>query len=185
VNRTITPWVVFATHRPMYVSSKNSDVPDGDQTIADQLRDVFEELLYVAEVDLVVAGHHHSYQRTCPVLKGECAMPRPNTTNGSYVAPVNVVVGMAGFASTTNIETPQPPIFQMVDAEHHGYTRVTADKNSFTLEYVRSDDGMVHDKFKLTKPVAPPPPPSVKEEAMKHLLEKYLEKKRAQEATVA
>jgi hypothetical protein len=72
-----------------------------------------QELLYVAEVDLVVAGHHHSYQRTCPVLKGECAMPRPNTTNGSYVAPVNVVVGMAGFASTTNIETPQPPIFQV------------------------------------------------------------------------
>jgi len=47
VNRTITPWVVFATHRPMYVSSKNSDVPDGDQTIADQLRDVFEVRLSI------------------------------------------------------------------------------------------------------------------------------------------
>lgn len=170
LNRTISPWVVFATHRPMYVSSKNSDTPDGDQTIAEQIRDVFEvgfdpfaliaarastaafrgllatpfgqpgaakrdmpiltgifplvsleqELLYVAEVDLVVAGHHHSYQRTCPVLKGECALPRPNTTNGSYVAPVNVIVGMAGFASTTNIETPQPPIFQVILSPERG-----------------------------------------------------------------
>lgn len=188
LNRTISPWVIFATHRPMYVSSTNSAIPDGDQTIAEQLQETFEELLYVTEVDLVVAGHHHSYQRTCPVLKGACASQRANTTNGSYLAPVHVVVGMAGFASTTNIQTPQPPIFTVVDAEHHGYTRVTADKMTLTVEYVRSDDGGVHDKLTLKKPPPPPPVPGPKvdkEEAYKKLLTKYLARKNKAESTVA
>jgi len=159
VNRTITPWVVFATHRPLYVSSTNSNIPDGDQTMASQLRNVFEELLYVAEVDIVLAGHHHSYQRTCPVFKGACTKPRPNATADAYMGPVHIIAGMAGAASTTNIQTPQPPIYQMVDAEHHGYMRLNADKTTLSMEYVRTDDSTIHDKFTLTRPPPPPPTP--------------------------
>eukprot|EP00281_Chroomonas_sp_CCMP1168_P005804 CAMPEP_0206278652 /NCGR_PEP_ID=MMETSP0047_2-20121206/37539_1 /ASSEMBLY_ACC=CAM_ASM_000192 /TAXON_ID=195065 /ORGANISM="Chroomonas mesostigmatica_cf, Strain CCMP1168" /LENGTH=606 /DNA_ID=CAMNT_0053708421 /DNA_START=110 /DNA_END=1931 /DNA_ORIENTATION=+ len=158
VNRTKTPWVVFAAHRPLYVSSTNSNPIDGDQTAATQLREVFEELLYIAEVDVVVTGHHHTYQRTCPVYKGACTTPR---FNFSYAGPVHVVVGMAGFATTTNVEDPQPDIFEYVDAEHHGYARVSADPTSFTLEYVVNDDGAVHDVLALKK-VADPPSPYAK-----------------------
>ena len=39
-------------------------------------------------VDVALWGHHHSYQRTCPVYRQKCC------SNGK--APVHVVIGMAG-----------------------------------------------------------------------------------------
>ena len=39
-------------------------------------------------VDVALWGHHHSYQRTCPVYRQKCR------SDGK--APVHVVIGMAG-----------------------------------------------------------------------------------------
>lgn len=43
VDRTKTPWLVVGGHRPMYISSTNTLPLDGDQTVAQELRDAFEE----------------------------------------------------------------------------------------------------------------------------------------------
>lgn len=45
------------------------------------------------KVDLALWGHHHSYQRTCPVYALKC-------TPG---APVHVVIGMAGQGLSHNL----------------------------------------------------------------------------------
>lgn len=58
--------------RPFVVDSTFVRQPDGDQEVAADLQAAFEDLFKSAGVDMTWHGHHHSYQRTCPLYKGEC-----------------------------------------------------------------------------------------------------------------
>ena len=69
VDRSKTPWLIFAGHRPMYVDSSNNDPPAGDLPVAKLLRESVEPLLMKYKVDLALWGHNHSYQTTCPVYQ--------------------------------------------------------------------------------------------------------------------
>lgn len=55
-------------------------------------------------------GHHHSYQRTCPVVNEEC---QGQNQDGSAKAPVNVVIGNAGAELCWNIFPKTPGHFQV------------------------------------------------------------------------
>ncbi|KAK3236574.1 hypothetical protein CYMTET_53295 [Cymbomonas tetramitiformis] len=65
LNRTATPWLVVMMHAPWYNSNT------GHWGEAALMQADMEELLYTAGVDLVLAGHVHSYERTHPVYKGK------------------------------------------------------------------------------------------------------------------
>lgn len=78
VDRSLTPWVIFTGHRPMYIDSTNNSTGNGDQTVAEELRKHVEPLLLDAggrAVDLTLWGHHHSYQRMCSSFAGESFVP--------------------------------------------------------------------------------------------------------------
>jgi acid phosphatase type 7 len=107
VDRRRTPWLVVAGHRPVYVDSTNRDEPDGDQVIADELKVAFEKLWREYAVDLTLHGHHHSYQRTCPVYKGKC---KGHDKHGTPKAPIHLVIGNAGKGLSHNIEEHQPKV---------------------------------------------------------------------------
>ncbi|KAI9927601.1 hypothetical protein MW887_003221 [Aspergillus wentii] len=62
VDRTKTPWVIAAVHRPWYVSAKNIS-----STICTACKDVFEPLLVEHSVDLVIQAHTHYYERNQPL----------------------------------------------------------------------------------------------------------------------
>lgn len=56
------------------------------------------------QVDLVLFGHVHNYERTCSIYQKECkAMPTKDQNgidtydNRNYSAPVHAIIGMAGF----------------------------------------------------------------------------------------
>ena len=49
VDRSVTPWLVFAGHRPMYVDSTNAEPVTGDLTVAKLLRENLEPLLVVSD----------------------------------------------------------------------------------------------------------------------------------------
>ena len=50
VDRSITPWLVFAGHRPMYVDSAFP----GDQQVAQQLQGALEDMLLDNHVDVAI-----------------------------------------------------------------------------------------------------------------------------------
>ena len=63
VDRSVTPWVIVATHRPVVISSTNDEPGGGDTTVAATLRNNMAPLFADAggePVDIVLAGHHHS-----------------------------------------------------------------------------------------------------------------------------
>lgn len=65
MDRSTTPWLIVASHRPMYyVYSKGGKI--------DPIFQVLEDLFYKAQVDLFIVGHVHNTYRSCPVLNGTC-----------------------------------------------------------------------------------------------------------------
>mmetsp|Transcript_142576 Transcript_142576/g.246761 ORF Transcript_142576/g.246761 Transcript_142576/m.246761 type:complete len:210 (+) Transcript_142576:2-631(+) len=135
IDRTQTPWVLLAGHRPYHISS----VWEGDEEFARAFRADVGPLIE-DKVDLLLGAHHHSYQRTCALQEGAC---KP----GGMVV---VNLGMAGAGLNLANET-RPPIFRHVDDQHFGYCRITANSTDLALEYVRSDDRKVHDRVSLSK----------------------------------
>eukprot|EP00193_Tetraselmis_chui_P020184 CAMPEP_0177794908 /NCGR_PEP_ID=MMETSP0491_2-20121128/25918_1 /TAXON_ID=63592 /ORGANISM="Tetraselmis chuii, Strain PLY429" /LENGTH=546 /DNA_ID=CAMNT_0019317639 /DNA_START=179 /DNA_END=1817 /DNA_ORIENTATION=- len=59
-------------HRPFYVSSTYDGPKDSDIGVAAELRHALEDLFLAHRVDMVWTGHHHSYQRTCPIHRSRC-----------------------------------------------------------------------------------------------------------------
>ena len=63
----------MGTHRPLAISSTNDSPGGGDTTVAATLRANIAPLFANAggaPVDLVLAGHHHSYQRLAGLSGG-------------------------------------------------------------------------------------------------------------------
>ena len=159
VNRSQTPWVVVGTHRPLVISSTN-DAPDGgDTTVAAILRENMGPLLADAggaPVDLVFAGHHHSYQRFAGLVGNlsiavPCpAGPGPAVYQGG-VAPVYLDVGTGGAGFSTNVIVPQPEWACVVQL-WHGYGRLTAhNASALHWEFVSDIDGSVADEAWIVK----------------------------------
>jgi hypothetical protein len=152
VNRTLTPWVVFNGHRPMYCSG---DYPS-DYKMALNLQFYLEDLLYKYRVDLCLWGHYHSYERTCPVYRNRCVTETTqkayHKSQDNYLAPVHVVIGMAGALLSPAWMNPQPEWSIFRDGVRYGYSTVTV-HNATALEFKYLEDvtRTVMDTFWLFK----------------------------------
>jgi len=154
VDRAVTPWVIVGTHRPVVISSTNDAPDNGDTTVAATLRNNMAPLFMNAggsPVDIVLAGHHHSYQRHAGLIGGgpapggagnlTIAVPCPAGDVAVYkggVAPVYMDIGTGGAGFSTNIIDPQPEWACVVEF-WHGYARVTA-HNASALHWQFIDD---------------------------------------------
>lgn len=152
-DRKVTPWLVFMGHRPIYIDSSNWEEQTGDMTVGVELQDAFEALWLQYGVDLTLTGHHHSYQRSCPVVGGSknatCVPMRPD---GSAAAPVHLVIGNAGAQYCHNIVRPGPAWMVVVRDDVHGYARITADATTLRVEAVDASTGLVYDELALRRP---------------------------------
>ena len=156
VNRTLTPWLVVQMHRPMYASEAQDGGSDLHLQVAQQIRDNLEDVFDAANVDMVMTGHLHSYERTCAVLKNgtEC-----NATDGI----VNLRVGTAGGPSD-NCKATDPLCpnndtmyflpnitWREVGIYDYGYSRVTVpNRSALHVEFILNN-GTVRDETWLKK----------------------------------
>ncbi|GAB4817121.1 hypothetical protein N2152v2_004167 [Parachlorella kessleri] len=138
VDRCRTPWLVVAMHRPMYVVFPHKS----NRIVGEHLREALEDLLNEYEVDLVLSGHVHSYSRTCNVLDWRCA---DEESEGGMT---HVTVGCAG-RKLSSVEHEQPDWLEFAESRF-GFGRVTVrDGSSLTWDYIRTEDGRVHDSVTL------------------------------------
>jgi hypothetical protein len=126
VDRIKTPWVVLELHRPLY-EGEGSGGWRANNVVGKAMRDEFENLLVVHQVDLVLAGHYHEYQRTCDGLyKGQCG-------NGG---PIHVTVGSAGAKLDAGFELVNFWTDHFIKGEF-GYGRITvANRTDMHFEFV-------------------------------------------------
>lgn len=146
VDRAVTPWLIVASHRPMYCSENYQS----DYVVSLNLRSNLEELLYAAGVDLVLTGHYHAYERTCRVYNGTCR------DDGI----LHVVNGAAGAwlddASYMNVSWSLSRTYQL----GYGIVNITADPQQGTTsllwQFVLDETNQVFDQVTLTKRLASP-----------------------------
>ena len=62
-------------------------------------------------MDLTLHGHHHSYQRTCPVRDHRCAGFH---SSGVAKGPVHLVIGNAGAGLCLNVHKRKPEVRRLL-----------------------------------------------------------------------
>lgn len=82
VDRDVTPWVIVAGHRPWY----------GSLDDCEGCADIFDPLLTKYNVDLVLHGHIHLYERLAPISDGKKDTKGLNNPK----APWYIISGAAG-----------------------------------------------------------------------------------------
>jgi hypothetical protein len=157
VDRDVTPWLVFVGHRPFYVDSTDDPEPDNplnpsERGAARLLRTHLEPLLLQHHVDLCLAGHHHSYQRTCKVADGVCVAAAAYQGT-EYKAPVHAIVGMAGRRLSVNFETETPAYFESVEKASWGTTVLEATPSRLVLTFRDSVTDQIMDQTVMHVPL--------------------------------
>lgn len=108
VNRNITPWLIVTMHVPVY-NAFNVHHHDFQIVAA---KEHIEPLLVEHQVNLVVAGHIHAYQRTHNV----------NIDQLDPSGPMHVVVGAGGRQCKASFLSEEAePVIAVRDATRYGY----------------------------------------------------------------
>ncbi|KAK3486184.1 Metallo-dependent phosphatase-like protein [Neurospora hispaniola] len=140
VDRSVTPWVVVAGHRPWYTTGSGDD--------CQPCKKAFEPLFYKYGVDLGVFGHVHNSQRFAPVVNDTAdpaGMENPK-------APMYIVAGGAGNVEGLtkvgkNVSTNR---FAYDDA--FSYATVNfLDEQRMQVDFINSETGAILDRSVLFK----------------------------------
>ncbi|PYH88175.1 acid phosphatase [Aspergillus ellipticus CBS 707.79] len=140
VDRTVTPWLVVAGHRPWYTT--------GDGNACSPCQDAFEDLLYRYGVDLGVFGHVHNSQRFQPVYNGTAD---PNGLDNP-AAPMYIVAGGAGNIEGLSSVGTEPSYTAFAYADDYSYSSLRfLNETALQVEFTRSTTGEILDTSVLYK----------------------------------
>ncbi|KAI0181885.1 Metallo-dependent phosphatase [Hypoxylon sp. FL1284] len=139
VDRTVTPWLLVAGHRPWYTTGGSGCEP---------CQAAFEPLLYKYGVDLAIFGHVHNSQRFQPVYNNTAdpkGMDDPT-------APMYIVAGGAGNIEGLSAVGSNVSYNSFAYADDFSYAKVSfRDLNNLQVDFIRSATGEVLDSSVLYK----------------------------------
>jgi acid phosphatase type 7 len=140
VDRTVTPWLVVAGHRPWYTT--------GGGESCGPCQTAFEKLFYQYGVDLAIFGHVHNSQRFLPTYQNKADPAGYNNP----VAPMYIVAGGAGNIEGLSSVGSNVSYNQFAYADDFSYATVAfLDKTHLQVRFIRSEDGAVLDTSTLYK----------------------------------
>lgn len=138
VDRKTTPWLVVLTHSPWY-NSNNYHYMEGET-----MRVQFERWLVDAKVDLVLAGHVHSYERSHRVSNVAYDIVNGKSTPVRNAdAPVYVTIGDGGNIEgiADNFTRPQPGYSAFREASFGHATLDIKNRTHAYYSWHRNHDG--------------------------------------------
>ncbi|KAE8421091.1 Metallo-dependent phosphatase-like protein [Aspergillus pseudocaelatus] len=144
VDRTKTPWIIAAGHRPWYISAKNES-----GTVCEDCRKVFEPIFLKHGVDLVLSGHTHLYERHAPI---RIFNADPNGLDNPS-APWYITNGAAGhYDGLDSLTYPLQPYSRAAQDSAYGWSKLTFHNcTHLTHEFISSSNGTVLDTATLFK----------------------------------
>jgi hypothetical protein len=171
VDRSLTPFVLLALHRPMYTSTTDGySLPE-----TKGVRGAIEPLLVRHRVTGVFAGHFHQYERSCAITQdGVCSGSRGTgssghpprqaqgkgggASGGQEHGTVHVTAGIAGLSHHSDWVKQTPPWVIVQSTGKFGY--VLLDVVNATHAHCRAidatDNDTVFDEFWLRAPEGRP-----------------------------
>ena len=141
-NRKTVPWILLTAHRMMYSSQL---CEESDNKTSFIFRRNVEPLLLKHKVDVVMVGHQHSYERTCPVRNGSCVEHDSGEHGVVHITAGSAGAGIekCGFATNSS--------FSLVQSNQWGYLRGTVTKQNFSIEFVSDSLGTAWDEILLVR----------------------------------
>lgn len=91
-----------------------------------------EPLLTKYRVDLMLVGHQHSYERSCPARGGACVSPGTPATTHLCVGSAGASLEKGGFNSSLGH-------FSLKHVNAWGYIRLDANASRMRIEFVRTN----------------------------------------------
>ncbi|KAK2606053.1 hypothetical protein QQS21_003571 [Conoideocrella luteorostrata] len=139
VDRTITPWVIVAGHRPWYTTGSGPCKP---------CQAAFEGVFYKYGVDLGVFGHVHNSQRFMPVVNSTADPAGLNNPK----APMYIVAGGAGNIEGLSKVGDKPDYTAFAYDEDFSYATIKfKDAQNLQVDFFRSSTGELLDTSTLKK----------------------------------
>lgn len=143
-------WIVVFYHRLAYTSpALLNSLPE--------FRNTYHPLFEKYDVDLVLQGHSHNYQRTFPMIHNNRLSSEPFVTDNeinNYLNPVGQIfatVGTGGIPDIHNFTAP-PSNFTAVQFKAFGFLNIEVLHNGTILEAnFYENDGTIKDHFKIIK----------------------------------
>ncbi len=111
-NAKSATWKIAFMHRPLYCGGTKSDCTKW----ASHLRNQVEDIYYNNQVDLVLSGHVHNYQRMYPTYQEKVM----SESYESPLAPVYILNGAAGNREGLSSIVEDHP-YQAAASDKHGY----------------------------------------------------------------
>jgi hypothetical protein len=134
VDRSKTPFLLVAGHRPMYISSTG-----GMPKQAEQFRAAVEPILIKHNADAAFWGHHHSYQRTCALNNYNCV----GQSNGI----IHIVTGAGGTGPSPTAGN--KTWLEFLENSYNGYVRAYVRDNTLSLKFVESQTRVIRDQIDI------------------------------------
>jgi hypothetical protein len=144
-------WIVVSHHSQRYASTKNYDVqPERDWSIT------YHPLFDKYNVDLVLQGHQHNYQRTYPIKYNSNTPINPIITDkntNKYANPegqIFTTIGTGG-AALHDLQGNKAP-YIVTQYEGYGFLNVdVVHGGRMLVATFYANDGKVEDQFSITK----------------------------------
>ncbi|KAF1789983.1 Metallo-dependent phosphatase-like [Phytophthora cactorum] len=138
VDRSVTPWVVLTAHRMMYTTQMNIE---SDMKVSYKFQEEVEDLIYKHRVNLMMVGHEHAYERSCPLYRKECVADGKGT--------VHIVVGSAGYPLGTEDFSDKYGKWSLRHVNDYGYLRIASSPEDMRIQFVLNKNGNVYDEFAI------------------------------------
>ncbi len=141
VDRSRTPWVLVAIHRPLV----ETEAYDSDYRVAQNYLRIMNPYLVANKVDVVLAGHYHAFQRSCYVgLNYSCVA-------GPHGGIVHYTSGAAG-ASLDDVGLYDDPVIEKSILQVFGYSVLHApNASALRLQFFANVNNSVLDDKWLYK----------------------------------
>jgi hypothetical protein len=137
-DRAVHPWLIVTSHRPMYMSQT---ISPPNQRTEEVMRRTLDPLINAHGVDLFLAGHWHSAERSCPVQDGVCF--------GEGERTVHYTAGAGGCCLFTGY--PFPASWDRAHFIEFSYLRLLVSPAELNVKLIASASGDVLDDYTMAK----------------------------------
>ena len=141
VDRSRTPWVIVAGHRPFYTAAPGS--------LCSTCRTAFESIILKHNVDLVWHGHVHYYERDLAIANGTVDPKGLNNPSAPWYLSTGAAGSIEGHSKPT---TPWPDYAVVINDVDFGWSKLTFHNSShLTQQFIVSATNEVFDEATLYK----------------------------------
>jgi hypothetical protein len=118
------------------------------------MRDKYHPLFDQYDVDVVLYGHNHAYERSYPIKYDKSTPSTPivtSTSKGSYNDPQGQIYATVGTGGQSIYHYSSKSSYIVTQYEGYGILDINISGSTLAAKFYSNSDGSVKDQFTITK----------------------------------